>query len=76
MGLGYTEVREGQSVTPADQVEMLAELLDILSIDAVDLIANDSGGAVAQLFMVDIRSACARCCSRTAMSNRIVHRPH
>ena len=52
MGLGFTEVREGQGVAPAEQVSMLAELLDTLSINAVDLIANDSGGAVAQLFMV------------------------
>jgi haloalkane dehalogenase len=52
MGLGYTQVREGQGVTPADQVAMLAELLDTLSIERVDLIANDSGGAVAQLFMI------------------------
>lgn len=51
LGLGYTHVREGQGVAPADQVEMLSALLDALSIDRVDLVANDSGGAVAQLFL-------------------------
>jgi pimeloyl-ACP methyl ester carboxylesterase len=51
LGLGYTEVKKGQSVAPAAQVEMIAALLDLLSISSVDLIANDSGGAVAQLFV-------------------------
>ena len=51
LGLGYTEAAEGQSVAPAAQVAMLAALLDKLSISSVDLIANDSGGAVAQLFV-------------------------
>lgn len=52
LGLGFTEVAEGQGVTPAVQVRMLAELLDRLDVDSVDLVANDSGGAVAQLFAV------------------------
>lgn len=52
LGLGHTEVAEGQSVAPAAQVDMLAVLLDRLSIGQVDLVANDSGGAVAQLFAV------------------------
>ncbi|RJS23361.1 alpha/beta hydrolase [Corallococcus sp. H22C18031201] len=51
MGLGYTEVAPGQSVAPDAQVDMLVTLLDQLGIDTVDLIANDSGGAVAQLFV-------------------------
>ncbi|TPG07461.1 alpha/beta hydrolase [Rhodanobacter glycinis] len=51
LGLGYTQVREGQGVAPVDQVDMLSALLDALSIDRVDLVANDSGGAVAQLFL-------------------------
>jgi pimeloyl-ACP methyl ester carboxylesterase len=51
MGLGYTRPAPGQGVTPADQVQMLATLLDQLHIDTVDIVANDSGGAVAQLFM-------------------------
>ncbi len=51
LGLGYTQVPEGQSVAPDAQVAMLAALLDRLGIPAVDLVANDSGGAVAQLFV-------------------------
>jgi len=52
LGLGYTEVAPGQSVAPDAQVEMLAELLDTLGVATVDLVANDSGGAVAQMFLV------------------------
>jgi haloalkane dehalogenase len=52
MGLGFTEVAPGQSVVPAAQVEMLGELLDTLGVASVDLVANDSGGAVAQLFVL------------------------
>jgi len=51
MGLGYTEVAPGQSVAPDAQVAMLVTLLDALGIARVDLVANDSGGAVAQLFI-------------------------
>jgi haloalkane dehalogenase len=51
MGLGYTRVAPGQSVTPAAQVSMLAAFLDALSIRRIDLVANDSGGAIAQLFV-------------------------
>jgi pimeloyl-ACP methyl ester carboxylesterase len=49
LGLGYTEVADGQSVAPAAQVEMLLALLDELSIASVDVVANDSGGMIAQL---------------------------
>ena len=51
LGLGYTRIAEGQGVTPDDQVAMVAALLDTLSISSVDLVASDSGGAVAQLFV-------------------------
>ncbi|HEY5850251.1 MAG TPA: alpha/beta hydrolase [Lysobacter sp.] len=51
LGLGNTEVAPGQSVAPDAQVAMLADLLDRLGIDSVDLIANDSGGQAAQLFL-------------------------
>lgn len=50
LGLGYTEVREGQAVAPRDQLAMLEWLTRSLDLGAVDLVANDSGGAVAQLF--------------------------
>ena len=52
MALGYTEVAPDQSVTPAAQVKVIAAFLDRLNVGQVDLIANDSGGAVAQLFVV------------------------
>jgi haloalkane dehalogenase len=55
MGLGYTEVNEKQSVAPGAQVDMITALLDGLAIQKVDLIANDSGGAIAQLFMTKHR---------------------
>jgi hypothetical protein len=51
MGLGYSEVPKGQSLAAADQAEMLTSLLDQLAIAAVDIVASDSGGAVAQLFV-------------------------
>lgn len=51
MGLGYSEIPEGQSLAPEAQAEMLAALLDALAIDAVDLVGSDSGGAVAQIFV-------------------------
>jgi len=51
MGLGYSEIPDGQSVAPGAQAEMLAALLDQLSIAAVNLVGNDSGGEVAQLFV-------------------------
>lgn len=50
LGLGYTQVAEGVHITPATQVQMLVALLDALSIRDVDIVANDSGGAIAQLF--------------------------
>ncbi|MEP6731452.1 MAG: alpha/beta hydrolase [bacterium] len=49
LGLGYSQLTDGQSVAPAAQVAMLVELMDKLSITSADVIANDSGGAVAQL---------------------------
>jgi haloalkane dehalogenase len=51
MGLGFTQVTKGQNVSPGAQADMLAAFLDTLGIKQVDIIANDSGGAVAQLFI-------------------------
>jgi haloalkane dehalogenase len=51
MSLGFTETPQGQPITPHSQVEMLAALLDSLHIDSVDLVANDSGGLVSQVFV-------------------------
>ena len=52
MGLGYTEVAQGQSVTPDAQVAMMVAFLDALSIPKVDIVASDSGGQAAQLLLV------------------------
>jgi haloalkane dehalogenase len=52
MGLGHTEVAPGQSVAPAAQADMLAEFLHHLEVREVDLIVNESGAAVAQLFVI------------------------
>lgn len=52
LGLGETEVAEGEGVAPNDQVAMLVALLDALGVPAVDVVASDSGGAVAQLLLV------------------------
>jgi haloalkane dehalogenase len=51
MGLGYTQTREGQPISPETQAEMLAMLLDSLHVESVDVVANDSGGLVSQLFV-------------------------
>ena len=51
MALGYTEIADGQSVAPGAQADMIAAVLDALSVRSVDVVANDSGGAVAQLFL-------------------------
>jgi haloalkane dehalogenase len=50
MGMGYTQTPAGPKISPEIQATMLAMLLDSLHIDAVDLVANDSGGLGAQLF--------------------------
>jgi pimeloyl-ACP methyl ester carboxylesterase len=50
MGLGFTEIAPAQDVSFTAQAHMIAEVLDSLGIDRVDLVANDSGGAIAQIF--------------------------
>jgi pimeloyl-ACP methyl ester carboxylesterase len=51
LGLGFTRVAENARVDPETQVRMLVALLDALGVAAADVIANDSGGAVAQLLL-------------------------
>jgi len=53
MGLGYTRIDPKKDVSFAAQARMIRQFLDAMGIDKVDLIANDSGGAIAQLFAVD-----------------------
>jgi pimeloyl-ACP methyl ester carboxylesterase len=50
MGLGYTEIAPTQDVSFTAQARMLAEVMDALGIEKVDLVGNDSGGAIAQIF--------------------------
>jgi pimeloyl-ACP methyl ester carboxylesterase len=50
MGLGYTEIGPTQDVSFTAQAQMIAEVLDALGIDKIDLVGNDSGGAIAQIF--------------------------
>jgi pimeloyl-ACP methyl ester carboxylesterase len=50
MGLGYTEIGPSQDVSFTAQARMIAEVLDALKIEKIDLIGNDSGGAIAQIF--------------------------
>jgi pimeloyl-ACP methyl ester carboxylesterase len=50
MALGYTEIAPGQDVSFTAQARMLAEFMDALGLDQVDLVSNDSGGAIAQIF--------------------------
>src|SRR5215470_7297501 len=50
MGLGYSEIAPAQDVSFGAQARMIAEVLDALGIETIDLVGNDSGGAIAQIF--------------------------
>jgi pimeloyl-ACP methyl ester carboxylesterase len=50
MGLGYTEIEASQDVSFTAQAHMIAEVMDELGIETIDLVGNDSGGAIAQIF--------------------------
>lgn len=47
---GNTEVAPTQDVSVTANAQMLGQFLDALRIDQVDLIGNDSGGGIAQIF--------------------------
>jgi pimeloyl-ACP methyl ester carboxylesterase len=47
---GDTEIAPAQDVSVTTNAIMLAEFLDALRIDQVDLVGNDSGGGIAQIF--------------------------
>ncbi len=47
---GETEIAPGQDVSVTANAKMLAEFLDALKIEQADLIGNDSGGGIAQIF--------------------------
>ena len=50
MGLGYSRDRTEPGCIVHGAGTMTVEVLDALGIDKVDLVANDSGGAIAQIF--------------------------
>ena len=47
---GDTEIEPNQDVSVTTNANMLREALDALGIDQVDLVGNDSGGGIAQIF--------------------------
>jgi pimeloyl-ACP methyl ester carboxylesterase len=47
---GDTEIKPEQDVSVTANAHMLKEVLDALRIDQVDLVGNDSGGGIAQIF--------------------------
>jgi pimeloyl-ACP methyl ester carboxylesterase len=47
---GRTEITSDQDVSATANANMLREFLDALEIDLVDLVGNDSGGGIAQIF--------------------------
>lgn len=47
---GDTEIEPDQDVSVTANAEMLRHFLDALGIDRVDLIGNDSGGGISQIF--------------------------
>jgi pimeloyl-ACP methyl ester carboxylesterase len=50
MAHGYTEISAAQDVSVTANAHMLAQFLDALTIDQVDLVGNDSGGGICQIF--------------------------
>jgi pimeloyl-ACP methyl ester carboxylesterase len=47
---GDTEIAPDQDVSVTANAKMLAEFLDAMHIDRMDLVGNDSGGGIAQIF--------------------------
>jgi pimeloyl-ACP methyl ester carboxylesterase len=47
---GDTEIARDQDLSVTANAKMLKEVLDVLKIDQVDLVGNDSGGGIAQIF--------------------------
>src|SRR5215831_11846272 len=50
MALGHTRIAPSQPVSFDAQAAMLGQVLDALGLATVDLVASDSGGAIAQIF--------------------------
>lgn len=52
MGHGATRIDAQQDISMPAQADMLDALCEALGLDEVDLVGNDSGGAIAQIFAV------------------------
>jgi pimeloyl-ACP methyl ester carboxylesterase len=50
MSHGDTSASEDQDISFRAQAQMLEDFCESLGVDSVDLVANDSGGAIAQIF--------------------------
>jgi pimeloyl-ACP methyl ester carboxylesterase len=50
MAHGATKIADDQAVSFADQADMVEAVCKELKLDQVDLVANDSGGGIAQIF--------------------------
>jgi len=50
MGLGYTEVAADQDLGFDQQAAMIASFMDRLGLSQVDLVGNDSGASISQVF--------------------------
>lgn len=50
---GDTEIAPAQDVSVTANARMLVQFLDALDIDTVDLVGNDSGGGIAQIFAAE-----------------------
>ncbi|MGH7923500.1 MAG: alpha/beta fold hydrolase [Candidatus Binatus sp.] len=50
MGLGYTEVGDGQDLGFDKQAAMIAAFMDRLGLSQIDLVGNDSGASISQVF--------------------------
>jgi haloalkane dehalogenase len=50
MGLGYTEIKPDQNLGFDQQAAMVAAFMDRLGLSQADLVGNDSGGSISQVF--------------------------
>lgn len=50
MGLGYTEIKADQDLGFDQQAVMIAAFMDRLGLSQVDLVGNDSGASISQVF--------------------------
>ena len=53
LGHGATRIADNQDISFASQASMLEAVCDGLGLDQVDVVANDSGGGIAQVFAAD-----------------------